>query len=372
VSTSDPSLPERFPENVGDAKVVFGFDGYIDRVRQIVDERQGQESYHRLQRLDELGRQISAAAEEERSILMEWVRSDTRTGGHVCQISRALGQVGYDPIMMGMFGTPPRNPFLEEFSSYEMESIGEPAHTDAIEFDDGKFMLTESGGMRSLDWETLREAIGFDQLASYLEGAVVLGMGYWAEISDMVSIFEGLATELVPTLDSPPEHVLIDPADIGKRPRGEIKRGGDALARLNETVPVTMSANRYETIAIADSLEATDTERSQSEAAALVRDRLGISRFVTHGSTKSALASDSGVVAVDVPQTDDPVLTTGAGDHFNAGVIIGLIHGLEPDETVALGNTIAGCFVRQGSSPSYEQVRTFLNAYSLQNWQATD
>lgn len=366
------SILDGFVDDLGDEKVVFGFDGYIDRVREIVDERQGRESYRRIRELDDLSDQISTAAREERSILVEWIQSELRTGGLVCHVSRALGRLGYDPIMIGMFGQPPRNEFLEEYGDFEMESLGEPAYTDAVEFDDGKVMLTESGGMRSLDWETLRSEVGFDRLATYVDGAAVFGMGYWTEIHDMVSIFEGLAEELVPTLSSPPDHVLIDPADVGKRPMGEIKRGRDALMRLDAVIPVTMSANHYETNAIADSLGTSDAQQSHLDAARSARDQLGISRFVAHGSTKSAMATSTDGVAVDVPRTDDPVLTTGAGDHFNAGVVLGLLHGLEPHETVALGNAVAGCFVRQGDSPSAQQLEAFLDSYRLQNWQATE
>lgn len=366
------SFVERLPDEVGSEKVVLGFNGAIDRVREIVHERQDQETYKRVQRLDDFGKQISNAGEEERSMLMEWVCSDMRTGALVCHISRALGKLDYDPVMIGMFGNPPKNAFLEEFDEYEMESLGEPAYTDAVEFDDGKLMLSESGGMRYLDWDMLCESVGFDQLASYLDGATVLGMGYWAEISDMVSIFEGLADDLVPTLSSPPEHILVDPADVGTRPSKDIKRGGDILQRLDAMIPVTMSANRYETIDIANSLRPASTPRSPQTAAEIAREEFGISRFVTHGATKSALVSESGVYGVDVPREDEPVLSTGAGDHFNAGIILGLIYDLEPHESVALGNAIAGCFVRQGSPPSYEKIKTFLQAYRLNNWQSTD
>jgi hypothetical protein len=265
------SLIERLPDELGDEKIVLGFNGAIDRVREIVDERQNQGAYQRIQHLDDFGRQISVAGDEERSMLMEWVCTDMRTGGLVCHISRALAKLNYDPVMIGMFGSPTKNAFLDEFANFEMESIGEPAYTDAIEFDDGKLMLSESGDMQYLDWETLCEDIGFDQLASYLDGAAIFGMGYWAEISDMVSIFEGLADELVPTLSSPPKHILIDPADVGARSSKEIKRGGDMLQRLDALVPITMSANRFETIDLANSLKSTNSQRSPQAAAEIAQ-----------------------------------------------------------------------------------------------------
>jgi sugar/nucleoside kinase (ribokinase family) len=365
------SIVDRLPDTLGDEKVVLGFNGAIDRVREIVDEWQSRDTYQRIQRLDDFGQQVSTAGQEERSMLMEWVRSDMRTGALVCHISRALGKLDFDPVMIGMFGDPPKEVFLDEFSQYRMESLGEPAYTDAIEFDDGKLMLSESGDMRYLDWEMLCAEVGFDQLAAYLDGAAVLGMGYWAEISDLVSIFEGITDEIVPTLSDPPEHILIDPADVGTRPSKDIKQARDVLQRLDAVSPVTMSANRYETIDIANSLRSTTTDRSPEAAAEVAREEFGISRFVTHGATMSALATEDGVFGVDVPREDEPVLSTGAGDHFNAGFLLGLMYDLGPEESVALGNAVAGCFVRQGDPPTYEKVEAFLQAYTLTNWQST-
>lgn len=366
------SILDRLPDEVGNEKVVLGFNGAIDRVREVVDERQDQNTYQRVNKLGDFGKQITEGAQEERSMLMEWVSSEMRTGALVCHISRALGELGFDPIMLGMFGEPLNNTFVDEFGDYRMESLGEPAYTDAIEFDDGKLMLTQSGGTRYLNWDHLCEEIGFDQLAAYVDGAAVLGMGYWAEISDMISIFEGLAEELVPTLDSPPEQILIDPADVGTRPSRHIKEGGDVLQNLDSMSPVTMSANRYETIDIANSLRPTTSQRSPEAAAEVAREELKISRFVTHGATKSAVATESDIFAVDVPREDEPVLSTGAGDHFNAGFMFGLIYDLNPTECVALGNAFAGCFVRQGRPPSYEKIKAFLSAYTLHNWQSSD
>ena len=366
------SVIDALPDAMGEETVVFGFDGYIDRVRAIVDERRDQETYQQVRRLSDFGAQISDASREERSILMEWVRSDVRAGGHVCHLSRALGQLGYSPTMLGMFGRPIKEPFEEEFSSFEMVSLGKPAYTDAIEFNDGNCMLTESGGMQSLDWETVCDVVGVDRLASCLDGAAVFGMGYWAEIPEMISIFEGLIEEVMPTLSAPPEHILIDPADIGKRPPGEIKRGADALRRLDDISPITMSANRFETNAIAESLRPSDTERSQLKAAAVAREQLGITRFVAHGARESALAADPDLVTVDVPYTDRPELRTGAGDYFNAGLVLGLIHGLDPSETVVLGNALAGCYVRQGNPPSHQKLESFLNSYTVNTWQSTE
>jgi hypothetical protein len=47
---------------------------------------------------------------------------------------------------------------------------------------------------------------------------------------DIISIFDGLTEELLPTLSSPPEHVLIDPSDVGSSRRAR-SDGAKALYR---------------------------------------------------------------------------------------------------------------------------------------------
>jgi fructose-1-phosphate kinase PfkB-like protein len=127
-----------------------------------------------------------------------------------------------------------------------------------------------------------------------------------------------------------------------------------------------MSANRFETNAITDSLTCDGSDRS--DPAAIAREQLGITRFISHEKTQSILTPESESVRMGIPKTDEPVLSIGAGDQFNAGMVIVLIHYLSPEETVALGNAVAGCFVRQGKSLSRENLQAFLNSYNIQNW----
>lgn len=126
-------------------------------------------------------------------MLVGWVRSGMRTGALVCSHHACDSDLGCDPVVIGLPGDPTTNVFLEAFSGSEMVSLGEPASTDAIEFDDGKLVLSESGGMPRLDWRTLCFTVGLDQLVSSL--TAVLGRG--GSRSRIVSLFGGLADELV-------------------------------------------------------------------------------------------------------------------------------------------------------------------------------
>ena len=55
-----------------------------------------------------------------------------------------------------------------------------------------------------------------------------------------------------------------------------------------------------------------------------------------------------------------PLITTGAGDHFNAGFLSGLLAGIAPDQSLQIGGATSGVYVRTGVSPTRAQVCEFL------------
>ena len=75
---------------------------------------------------------------------------------------------------------------------------------------------------------------------------------------------------------------------------------------------------------------------------------------------RAAIATERGACAIEGPFVRRPVATTGAGDHFNAGVCVGAGLGLAPDARLALGVGCSGLFVRTGTSPDRAALAGFL------------
>jgi sugar/nucleoside kinase (ribokinase family) len=340
---------------------VLGFDGFVDTVRRVVDERHDAESFDPMTELGAFGERIAASADERSSITVEWTRDGTRTGGHTCHVARALIGLGGRPTMIGAYGDPERDVFADEFGAARRYSFGEPNYTEAVEFDDGKLLVTETGATRTLDWETLADAVGVETLAARLDGADVLGMGYWVVIPDFPSILTGLRERVWPTLDDPPGTVLVDPGDVRQLADDVLTDGIEPLRRFATVAPVTLSANRAEMFHLADALDAPSG--SLSAAATAVRDRLGLRRAVAHAADASVAAGPERTVSVAVPRVADPAMTTSAGDHFNVGLALGLSAGLSDSAAVCLGNATAGVFVRTGDPPTEASLRAFLDRY---------
>nr|WP_185192091.1 PfkB family carbohydrate kinase [Halobellus ruber] len=332
----------------------------------MIAERESRDSVSRIRELDSLGTRITDSVASETSVAIEWLDCGTRTGGHVCHLSRTLGRWGLAPIMIGTFGTPMESEFESSFAEYTTYSIGEPGTTDAVEFDDGKLLLTEAGDYRDLDWKSLDERLGHNQLARLLEQADLFGMGYWSMIPALSEILYGLAEDVWPTLSDPPAHVVFDPADIRHLPDSRLVDGFDALQTLNRQVPVTLSANRGETEALIRSGGGSVTGDSMLDLATAARDILGVDRVVSHGARASAMAGEDDHALVETLHIEEPEIVTSSGDHFNAGVCLGLLEGFDAGATIALGNAVAGAFIRSGRSPTLPEVQTFLEEYGAQ------
>ena len=74
-----------------------------------------------------------------------------------------------------------------------------------------------------------------------------------------------------------------------------------------------------------------------------------------------ALAVRGGKVdRVEGPFTAKPLITTGAGDHFNSGFCLGRLLGMDNPASLLTGVTTSGFYVRTGQSPSIAQIAALL------------
>jgi sugar/nucleoside kinase (ribokinase family) len=104
----------------------------------------------------------------------------------------------------------------------------------------------------------------------------------------------------------------------------------------------------------------SEEEASLRAAATAIRTALQIDTVVIHPRESAASATEKGSWWVPGPYTSQPLLTTGAGDHFNAGYTTGQLLGLDPEACLTLGVCSSGHYVRTGQSPKLGTVETFL------------
>ncbi len=104
----------------------------------------------------------------------------------------------------------------------------------------------------------------------------------------------------------------------------------------------------------------TEDEKGLRAMARQIRQKLGVTTVVVHPKESAACATRDDTWWVPGPYAEKPLLTTGAGDHFNAGFVTGQLLGLSPEACLGLGVCTSGFYVRSARSPSLGDLESFL------------
>ena len=168
-------------------------------------------------------------------------------------------------------------------------------------------------------------------------------------------------------LSGPRKPFFIDTADPSKRSEEDILRFVEILPRLAEKFQVYLGFNLGESAFIARAVRLTAPTHTPQEVLTYskrLREGLGIDGVVIHWS-RHAVGNDlHSAACIEAPYTDNPQISTGAGDHFNAGFCLGRLLGGDLDANVQLGVATSGYYVREAKSPTLAQLIGFVEALS--------
>jgi hypothetical protein len=343
---------------------LVGFDGFVDTIVTPVGLRRGPgENFTPIATLGEFGQRIVAAAGKSTNIEL-YPRID-KLGGNGPIMANALLANDTRVTYVGALGTPAVHPvFAGMAARAKAISLCDAAHTTAVECDDAKLML---GIMRSLDevtYDRICAVMGEASFQAEVAGAGLLAFVNWTMIPNMTAIFQAIVDRVLPKLPPAPGRIFFfDLADPEKRSADDLRGALAAIGRFQPYGQVTLGLNLKEAQQVAVALginPPAEDEATLRAAATAIRDRLALHTVVIHPRESAACATPAGTTWVPGPFTEKPLITTGAGDHFNAGFTTGQLLGLDPEGCLALGVCTSGHYVRTGESPSLATLETFL------------
>jgi len=162
---------------------------------------------------------------------------------------------------------------------------------------------------------------------------------------------------------APDRKVFVDLADPEKRTHADILGALAILTRFQEQVDVVLGLNLKEAGEVGDVLGLpgrNDPEASIAESASAIRAKLNLSCVVVHPRGGAAAATKDDVAKFDGPFVQQPKISTGAGDHFNAGFCVGRVLGMTLEESLCVGVATSGYYVRSAESPSAKDLAEFI------------
>jgi sugar/nucleoside kinase (ribokinase family) len=340
---------------------LVGLDGFVDEIIAVVDTRKDASNFEPVRTIGRLAAKIGAAAGESSNY--ELFSKQIKLGGNGPIMANALAAIGLDVTYVGNLGFPTLHSVFEELSARaKVLSIAEPAHTDALEFDDGKLMLGKMTPLAEVTWDHLIERVGRDRLTGLFHESRLIGLVNWTMLPFMSEIWKHLLSEVFPAAQGPRRTLFIDLADPEKRTHHDILEALELLTKLQVYVDVTLGLNLKESGEIVEVLGlplSAHPEADIAVTASNLRAKLGLSCVVVHPRRAAAAAVDGESAMFHGPFVDRPLISTGAGDHFNAGFAVGRLLGLDLEEALCAGVSTSGYYVRTTTSPTAAQLAEF-------------
>ena len=362
-------LKEAIPKN----RCFLGWDGFIDHLYTIIQSRESLDKWIRMDNMKNFGNLIKKVAGSSMGIEMLLKRKTT--GGFTSNVCKGMNTLGVKMSLASAWGYPNLidifKESLETRESIEIDSFTNPGITMGLEFNDGKILLNNIESILKINWNLINERIGIEKLVRKFEDNNIIGLGYWAVILQFEDILSHIVADILPSISHLKSKLLfLDLADVKRRTKKDLISFLKYLSRVEETVPLLLSLNDQEAKDVLSALKAANLINIKgknigdlTEAGVYINKFLNISYLVIHSPHFATITTKNGHFWVTEGYTSKPRYTTSAGDHFNAGTVLGLTCNLTPAESILMGNAVTAIFVRTGNSPNFNALSQFIQKY---------
>jgi hypothetical protein len=294
----------------------------------------------------------------------EFVTQMVKLGGNGPIMANALGTYGSPITYIGSLGSPAVHPVFADLAKRAtVYSISDPGFTDAIEFDDGKLMCGKHESLKQVNWPNLIRHIPEPKLLKIFSDSTLIALVNWTMLPGMSGIFKKVLARIAPKLKGPKRWFFLDLADPAKRTAEDIEALLKLVTKFEKTFNTILGLNLQESRQIGEVLGIglkDESFEAVTQHAAEIREALGIHTVVIHPTSFAAAADPTGATHVVGPFTPKPKITTGAGDHFNAGFCTGRLLDLGLAESLQIGVATSGYYVRHAKSPRLDDLKKFL------------
>ena len=338
-------------------KVLLGCDGFVDETYEIVEVRRGPDDFDPMRRLRQFGELIVARADG--GVGVELVPKRRCEGGFAINTGRVAACLGLKPLLPGLYGKTSIDPAYHPFrDNCELLSLGDPALTIALEFGDGKVLMSNLAAVSGLAWSDFQAHFGAAKLRELFADVDILGLGYWSLTTNFDELFSAFMDQYANT--RPPRRMFFDFADIKKKSAESFVRSLGLIRAHNPRIPMTFSLNEHEVMELFARVGVPRPELKPAAVAAaltIAREKIGFDELVVHTPEFAAAsnATEGEAHALQERQTR-VVRLAGAGDSFNGGYLCASLGELPLKRRLVLANAVTAYFVTHATAPTKEQL----------------
>jgi hypothetical protein len=343
---------------------VVGLDGFVDQIIRVVDKRQSDGTPTFIAKIPDWGKRVQAAG--GKSVKFDMSVQRVKLGGNGPIMANALASFSLPLTCVGNMGFPELHPIFHPMKTIcQMITVADASYTDAVEFEDGKIMLSRQESAADVTWERMEKVIGKDVLFALFDNATFVALDNWTALPHMSKIWKKMQDDVCPKFKTTvaKRKIFFDLADPEFRMAEDIAEAVELISKFEKWFEVTLGLNQKEAGEICEVLKLKvdgDDRAFSQKAAQEIRKKLSIDGVVVHAVAFATAASEKSSALLDGPYVAKPLISTGAGDHFNAGYSLGMILKGDLEQRVQLGVATSGFYVRTAKSPTLQDLRGFL------------
>ena len=342
------------------SRCLIGFDGFTDEIVSVVDTRSSVDDFNPLTSITAFGERILEAA--GKSCNIEFVLKQAKIGGNAPIMTNALLQGGHFITFSGTIGTKEHIEPLFESMASQCETViplGPSNHSDALEFNDGKIIFGKLFSLKNVTYDNLLKAIPEKKWVEFFNVSDLFVSANWTMLPFMTDIWKNILLKIAPCLPKDRTRwMFVDLADPAKRSDDDLREAMAVLKLLNHHFQVILGLNHAEAERLSKVFGLS--EKDVKKMAQSLFETLGLHQIVIHNPYLALQVNVNGVSDVKSFHAEKPLLTTGAGDNFNAGFCNALLYGLSLEECLLSAVGTSGFYVRKGYSPTMEELADFL------------
>lgn len=348
-----------------------GFDVVVDSVIRMVQKKSEDGDCTYFRTIDEFGSHLLKKAGLSCSV--EMALQQEKIGGNMGIFANCLGTLGVSCHCIGSMGYPETEDLFKTFhENCILHSVCKSGQCQALEFDDGKIMLYSLDNLKELTWETMAERLGEEALIDYWQNSVLMALLNWSELPGGTQLFKDVYKNCLEGQKPEREKwLLMDFSDASKKKKTEILEILELIFCFMPYRKTVLSMNEnecrliYEAVFEKEPALYAEESKKKKQRVEMLRE-LGEKHLadvcVLHLASEAYGYMDGQIVWSDGYFTKNPLLSTGGGDNFNAGLMFGLVNGASLEESLHLGNATSGFYVRNCKSPTIEELTDFLRA----------
>ncbi len=344
------------------SQALIGLDGYIDKIQhpvQSINEK-GKEFYPSL---DSFGQHIQHAA--GKSTQVELHSQIIKPGGNAPIMAHALATLGIKNTCLGTFGEPDIEEIFKSLHpDCQLLSVGKPAETNALEFTDGKLILSEVSAFNDLDWNHVTSIIKLEHLQKISRQVGLIALVDWCNLPHATTLWQGVLTDLLLTQQENRPAIFFDLADPSKKSDHDILEILQLINAFGKKTDVTLGLNENEAIQIYQTICRANDQSSDlidlRDIGAYIFKQLDIRFVLIHPIDSCYLFSQNETNHLHGRIVKSPKVSTGGGDNFNAGFCFGQLAGFSTEDSMRLAMATSGAYVQNGRSPDLGELKVYL------------